>query len=74
MTFIDHSRTRTLVATTTFALLALLLLHKCRRSPALCAHDPGSEYDRYVLWGCQPCDPRIDELQAWASLYERGRA
>ena len=43
--------------------LVALFLHRCRRAPCLTAHE----------WPA-PCDPRTDELQAWASLYERSVA
>jgi len=48
-------------------ILATVVLARCRRAPDLCAH---SEYDRYVLWHPDECDPYTDELQAFA---ERAR-
>jgi len=55
----------------TIASIALLVL-RCRRCPDLTAHYWPCDYDRFALGGCQPCDPRLDELQEWATYYERG--
>ena len=58
--------TRIALAAAALAAVASILLvcERLRRCRDLSAHDPGSEYDRYALW---PCDPRCDELQAWAT-------
>ena len=59
--------TRTAVAVLLVALLvALLHVRRCRFCTDLCAHDEWPIDDDWY-----PCDPRLDELQAWASYYER---
>ena len=49
------------------AILAILIATRCRRCPDLGAHAAARCPDK--------CDPRLDELQAWAdayvALYER---
>lgn len=64
----NHCATATLCITT--LAIVVMVVQRCRRCPDLSAHFPVP--CNMCIERCpDKCDPRTDELQAWASYYER---